>query len=70
MKPVLSPHERYLVVRAKEGWSVNLGADTLAVHTNRKDAQEAAAGHAQAAQAAGRSADWMDVGEDHPEGVA
>ena len=42
MKPVLSPHERYLVVRAKGGWSVNLGADELNVYSTRHDAREAA----------------------------
>jgi hypothetical protein len=70
MKPVLSPHERYLVVRAKNGWSVNLGADQLNVYSTREDAREAAVRHVGDAQAAGRSADWQDVGEDHPEGIA
>jgi len=69
MKHVLSPHERYLVVRAKEGWSVNLGADTLNVYSTRKDAQEAAVLHVDAALSDGRSADWLDVGEDRSEGV-
>lgn len=70
MKPVLSPHERYLVVRAKSGWSVNLGADGLNVYTTRKDACEAAEKHVADAMAAGRSADWQDASEDRPEGVA
>ena len=70
MKPVLSPHERYLVVRAKGGWSVNLGADELNVYSTRHDAREAAEKHCAAARDAGRSADWQDVSEDHPEGIA
>ena len=70
MKPVLSPHERYLVVRAKDGWSVNLGSDKLNVYSTRHDAREAAEKHCAAARAAGRSADWQDVGEDLPKGVA
>jgi len=70
MKPVLSPHERYLVVREKNGWAVNLGADALQVYTTRDDARRAAEQHVAAAAAQGRSADWMDVGEDHPEGTA
>ena len=49
MKPVLSPHERYLVVRAKGGWSVNLGADELNVYSTRHDAREAAEKHCAAA---------------------
>jgi hypothetical protein len=70
MKPELGLHERYLVVRAKNGWSVNLGADMLHVYSSRQDAREAAARHCADAQAAGRRADWVDTGEDHPEGVA
>lgn len=70
MKPVLSPHERYLVVRAKDGWAVNLGADELNVYSTRGDAREAAEKHVAAAVEAGRSADWQDVNEDHPEGMA
>ena len=70
MKPVLSPHERYLVVRAKEGWSVNLGSDQLTVYSTRQDAREAAEKHCAAARDAGRSADWQDIAEDHPEGIA
>lgn len=70
MKPVLSPHERYLVVRAKDGWSVNLGADTLQAFTTREDAREAAQKHVDSAHAGGRSADWMDVSEDHPKDTA
>lgn len=69
MEPVLTPHERYLVVRAKQGWSVNLGADTLQVFTTRDAARLAASDHARRAKAAGRSADWADVNEDHPEGM-
>jgi hypothetical protein len=68
MKPVLSPHERYLVVREKNGWAVNLGADALQVYTSRDDARRAAEQHVASAVAAGRSADWIDVNEDHPEG--
>jgi hypothetical protein len=70
MKPELGLHERYLVVRARDGWSVNLGSDMLNVYTTRLDAREAAAKHCAAAVAAGRSADWVDIGEDHPEGIA
>jgi len=70
MKPALGLHERYLVVRSKDGWSVNLGSDTLNAYTTRKDAQEAAIAHVEAALADGRSADWLDVGADHPEGIA
>ena len=70
MKPELGPHERYLVVRAKDGWSVNLGADMLDVFVNREDARQAALKLVDEAKAAGRNADWIDVGEDHPEGIA
>jgi hypothetical protein len=70
MKPVLSPHERYLVVREKNGWAVNLGADALHVYMSRDDARRAAEQHVADAIAAGRSADWLDVSEDHPEGTA
>jgi hypothetical protein len=70
MKPELGLHERYLVVRAKGGWSVNLGADMLNVYSTRQDARDAAVKHCAAAEAAGRSADWVDTGEDHPEGLA
>ena len=70
MKPVLSPHERYLVVRGRDGWALNLGADKLNVYSSRADAREAAERHVAAARDAGRSADWQDVAEDRPEGVA
>jgi hypothetical protein len=70
MKPELGLHERYLVVRAKDGWSVNLGADMLNVYSNRQDAREAAANHCAAAMADGRNADWVDLAEDKPEGTA
>lgn len=70
MKPVLSPHERYLVVRAKNGWAVNLGADALNVFSTRQDAREAAEKHAAAAREAGRGADWQDVSEDLKDGLA
>lgn len=70
MKPELGPHERYLVVRAKEGWSVNLGADTLEVFSSRGAACEAAEQLVGVAKDGGRDADWMDVSEDHPEGMA
>ena len=70
MKPVLGPHERYLVVRARSGWSVNLGADNLQVFTNREQARQEAQRLVEEAVAAGRNADWIDVGEDHPEGIA
>lgn len=70
MKPALGLHERYLVVRAKGGWSVNLGADQLNVYSTRQDARDAAEQHAQMARQDGRSADWQDVGEDHPDGMA
>jgi hypothetical protein len=66
MKIALSPHERYLVVRAKGGWSVNLGADALQVYPSRDDAREAAARHAESAVACGRSADWVDTADDTP----
>lgn len=65
----LGPHERYLVVRSKEGWSVNLGADTLNVYSNREDARLAAASMARTAVDAGRSADWLDV-DGHPDNPA
>ena len=70
MKPVLGLHERYLVVRARGGWAVNLGSDALNVYSTRQDAREAAERHATAARDAGRSADWLDVNEDKPEGIA
>jgi hypothetical protein len=70
MKPVLSPHERYLVVREKNGWAVNLGADALQVYITRDAARRAAEQHVASAIAAGRSADWLDVNEDHPDGSA
>ena len=70
MKPVLGPHERYLVVRAKSGWAVNLGSDELNVYSTRDAAREAAETHVTAARGAGRKADWMDVCEDKPEGIA
>jgi hypothetical protein len=70
MKPGFGLHERYLVVRAKDGWAVNLGADQLSVYSTRQDAREAAERHAAEARNAGRSADWQDVNEDHPEGIA
>ena len=70
MKPVLGPHERYLVVRAKNGWAVNLGADELNVFSSRDDARAAAERHVAAARDAGRHADWIDVGEDKPDGIA
>ena len=60
MKPVLTPHERYLVLRAKDGWSLNLGADTLDVYSSRAGAREAAETHVAAARASGRNADWVD----------
>ena len=70
MKPVLSPHERYLVVRAKDGWSVNLGADPLQIYPSREEAREAAVRQVENATVSGRSADWMDVNEDHPDVIA
>lgn len=70
MKLVLSPHERYLVLRARDGWSVNLGSDELNVYSTRQDARAAAQAHCAAARQAGRSADWRDVAEDHSEGMA
>ena len=70
MKPVLSPHERYLVVRSKGGWSVNLGADPLHFYSSREDARQAAIQHVEDARANGRSADWMDVAEDRAGDVA
>lgn len=69
MKPVLSPHERYLVVRAKAGWSVNLGADQLQFFNSRDAARTEAQRLVDDATANGRSADWLDVNEDHPEGI-
>lgn len=68
MNPVLSPHERYLVVREKNGWAVSLGADALQVYTTRDDAHRAAEQHVATAVAEGRSADWLDVNEDHSKG--
>jgi len=70
MKPVLSPHERYLIARAKEGWSVNLGADTLQIFTSRDQARREAQRLVEDAIAEGRNADWVDVNEDHPDGIA
>ncbi|HEX6858942.1 MAG TPA: hypothetical protein VF138_01905 [Caulobacteraceae bacterium] len=70
MKLELGPHERYLVVRAKNGWSVNLGADALEVFSNRAGACEAAEKMVAVARKAGREADWVDVSEDHPDGTA
>jgi hypothetical protein len=70
MKPALGPHERYLVVRAKTGWSVNLGADQLQFFDSRSDAREEAQRLVEDATSNGRSADWVDVAEDHPEGMA
>lgn len=70
MRPTLSPHERYLVVRARNGWSVNLGADALEVYDTRADACEAARRRVASAIAAGRSADWRDTNEDRPDAVA
>jgi len=69
MKPELGPHERYLVVRAKDGWSVNLGADMLDVFVSREDARSEAERLVANATADGRRADWMDLCEDHPEGI-
>lgn len=70
MKPVLTPHERYLVVREKNGWAINLGADALHVYTTRDDARRAAEQHVSAAVAEGRSADWLDVSDDQAAGSA
>jgi hypothetical protein len=70
MKQVLSPHERYLVVRSKDGWSVNLGADPLQVYSSREDARQAAIQQVENARACGRSADWIDVNEDHGGDIA
>ena len=70
MNPVLTPHERYMVLRAKDGWSLNLGADTLHVYLSRADARDAAVHHVAAAREAGRSADWIDATEDHAGHVA
>jgi hypothetical protein len=70
MKPVLGPHERYLVVRARSGWSVNLGADQLQFFDSRAGARNEAQRLVDEALAGGRNADWVDVGEDHPEGIA
>ncbi|MGE5565912.1 MAG: hypothetical protein ACM3YN_07155 [Parcubacteria group bacterium] len=70
MKSTLGPHERYLVVRAKNGWSVNLGADQLQFFDNRASARDEAQRLVDEATANGRSADWLDVAEDHSEGAA
>ena len=70
MKPALGPHERYLVVRAKSGWSVNLGADQLQFFESRAGACDEARRLVNEALADGRNADWVDVAEDHPEGMA
>lgn len=70
MPPRLYPLERYLVVRAKQGWSVNLGADVIQVYATRDQARRAAAAHVERAIASGRRADWIDVGEDQPGGIA
>lgn len=42
---------------------MNLGADTLNVYSNREGARQAAAAFVQTALDAGRSADWLDVGD-------
>ena len=70
MNHVLTPHERYMVLRAKDGWSLNLGADTLSVYTTRAGAREAAEKHVAAARQAGRNADWLDSTEDHHGDIA
>ena len=70
MKPEPGPHERYLVVKAKDGWSVNLGADMLDVFVSREDARREAEMMVANATDDGRRADWMDLGEDYPEGLA
>lgn len=64
MKPELGPQERYLVVRAKDGWAVNLGADMLDVFVSRAEARAKAESMVIAAREAGRRADWQDLGED------
>ena len=53
--------ERYIVVKARGGWAVNVGADTLSVHASFDDARDEAARLAAAAAKAGRASMYMAV---------
>jgi hypothetical protein len=50
----------YLVLPAKQGWAVNLGADTLAVFTSREQARNNAMGRAAKDMAEGTCAGFME----------
>jgi hypothetical protein len=61
--------ERYIVLKGRDGWAVNMGADTLSIHKTLEEARAEAMRLAGAATRDGRPSLFMAVvdGADVPD---
>lgn len=57
--------ERYVVLKYRDGWTVNIGADIVSLHPTENDAEEAARLKVRQAHAAGREAIFVGVLNTH-----
>lgn len=57
--------ERYVVLKYRDGWTVNIGADIVSLHPSEQEAEEAARLKVEQALEAGREAQFVGVLNTH-----
>ncbi|WP_269716919.1 DUF2188 domain-containing protein [Caulobacter sp. NIBR2454] len=57
--------ERYVVLRYRDGWTVNIGADIVSLHPSQEAARDAAEKRVEEAQSEGRDAEFLGVLNNH-----
>lgn len=57
--------ERYVVLKYRDGWTVNIGADIVSLHPTQEAASDAARLMVEQARAAGREAEFVGVVSTH-----
>ncbi|WP_369059972.1 hypothetical protein ABOZ73_00955 [Caulobacter sp. 73W] len=57
--------ERYVVLRYRDGWTVNIGADIVSLHPTEAEADQAARLKVEQAREAGRDAVFVGVLNTH-----
>ncbi len=57
--------ERYVVLKYRDGWTVNIGADIVSLHPSEQEAEDAARLKVEQALEAGREAQFVGVLNTH-----
>ncbi len=57
--------ERYVVLKYRDGWTVNIGADIVSLHPSEQEAEDAARLKVEQALQAGREAQFVGVLNTH-----